>query len=189
MPPGEAGEGNRPILSQWWRESIAHHISSVVEHPQILNPGAVCHQENPTVWQPRKAQHVPPYFSRTKASCCQKKRTHLEPKRERLHCSPSLRLSSTTPSSCCAGLAARRGFFYFGFSAGGQSSLGCGIREDVAMFFPLAFSTLPSVPSGIARQRISSSMRNVSGLRAVEAARSRVIARRAEVRAGTQSHV
>ncbi|TNN74765.1 hypothetical protein EYF80_015083 [Liparis tanakae] len=103
------GEWNRPILSQWWRESIAHHISSVVEHPQILNPGAV---------------RVP-------------------------------------------------------WDVESEKTLPC---------FPLAFSTLPSVPSGIAKQRISSSMRNVSGLRAVEAARSRVIARRAEVRAGTQSH-
>lgn len=44
----------------------------------------------------------------------------------------------------------REGDFCFGFSAGGQSFLGCGIRGDVAMFPLPRSSTLPSSLSGMA---------------------------------------
>lgn len=57
----------------------------------------------------------------------------------------------------------QEGDFYFGFSAGGQSSLGCGIGGDIAMF-PLAHSSTFQQLLWDRVQHISSSMRNSSRL-------------------------
>lgn len=132
-------------------ELIPHHISSVVEDLpacDIKPCRGASSWENLQCLATSQSAAMPSYSSRTKALSCQKAPIWRE--RKRLHCSPSLHLSSTTPSSCCAGFGSEKGIFILVFSAGGQSSLGCGIRGDVAMFPLLRFSTLPSSPSGIA---------------------------------------
>lgn len=92
---------------------------------------------------------MPPYFTQTKALSCQKAPIWSRKERGFIVLPPSV--SPPRPHLPVVLAWQREGDFYFGFSAGGQSSLGCGIRGDVAMFpFP-HFSTLPSGPSGVAR--------------------------------------
>lgn len=74
---------------------------------------------------------------------------------------PSLHLSSPTPSSCCVGLAAKQGFFFFfRFSAGGQSSPES--EEMLPCFSPsLSFQPFPAEAlSGMVRGAFHFSMRN-----------------------------
>lgn len=111
---------------------------------------------------------VPSYFHRTKAWSCQNPVSHLERRERGLIAPPPQTLTPTSlhphlptkhPHHFTAPLRPhlpvvlawqRGGDFYFGFSAGGQSSLGCGIRGDVATPIIPKFSTLPSSLSGMA---------------------------------------
>lgn len=79
--------------------------------------------------------------------------------RERLHCSPSLHLSSPTPSSCCAGLAARRGFLFW-FLCWRSKFPGMWNQRRCCHVSPPSFFNPSQKPLWDGEQRISSSMRN-----------------------------
>jgi len=88
---------------------------------------------------------VPPHFTRIKAFSCQK--APIWSQRKRLHCSPSLHLSSTTPSSCCAGLAARRGFLFW-FLCWRSKFLGMWNQRRCCHVSPDSFFNPPGRPFG-----------------------------------------
>lgn len=77
---------------------------------------------------------VSPHFTRTKASELSNS-THLEPNREALLFSIAPPLLHR-PIFLLCWLGSKRGIFYFGFSAGGQSSQGCGFRGDITTLPP-----------------------------------------------------
>lgn len=114
------------------------------------------------------------------------KSTHLEQKRERLHCSHSLHLSSATPSSCCAGLAARRGFLFWFLCWRSKFPGMWNQRRRCHVSPPSPFFLNPSQQSlWDSEQHISSSMRNGSELRAARRSHGvqipRMMRRRAHV--------
>lgn len=102
---------------------------------------------------------MPPYFSGTKALGCQE--APIWNQREGFHCSLSPHLSSTTPSSCCAALAARRGFlFWFLCWRSKFSGMWNQRRCCHVPLLPPCFSTPSQQPLWDREQHISSSMRN-----------------------------
>lgn len=166
------------------RESIPHHISSVVASSTLdIEPRCgASSRETYNVWQPRKAQQCPLLLAEQKALSCQK--APIWSQRERLHCSPSLHFSSTTPSSCCAGLAARRGFFILVSLLEVKVPWDVESEETLPCFPPPPSFFLPPFPAVPLGQRAA---RFIFHEKRQRAARWR---RRAEeVCAGTQSHV
>lgn len=141
---------------RWWR----------ILHAVILNPVRCIIMRNLQCLATSQSAAMPPYFSRTKALSCQKAPIWSKKERGFIVLTPST--SPPRPHLPVVLAWQREGDFYFGFSAGGQSSLGCGIRGDVAMFpLPRLFFFNPSQQSlWDSEQHISSSMRNGSELRA-----------------------
>ncbi len=164
--------------SHWW-EFIPHHISSVVEDPPLcdIKPWrGASSWETYNVWQPRKVQRCLLILAEQKLWAVKK---HPSGAKERGFIVLPPSTSPPRPHLPVVLAWQREGDFYFGFSAGGQSSLGCGIRGDVAMFPLPHFSTLPSSPSGIASSAFHLPWETAVSCM-VEAAQSCVITRRAE---------
>lgn len=89
---------------------------------------------------------VPPII--TEQKLCTVRKAPIWSQRERLHCSASLHLSSRTPSSCCAGLAARRGFLLW-FLCWRSKFPGMWNQRRHCHVSPCSFFNLPSSSSGI----------------------------------------
>lgn len=154
----------------WWWWWI---VRSVILTPQR----GASSWETYNVWQLCKAQQCPLIFTEQKLWAVKKRPSGA--KRKRPHCPPPHSTSPPRPHLPVVLAWQWEGDFYFGFAAGGQSSLGCGIRGDVAMFPPsLVFQPFPAVSLG---QRAAA-----FHLLWEAAAQSCAITRRAEVR--VQSH-
>lgn len=151
--------------SEWW-EFTPHHSSSVVvvvvvDRPLCdINPPARCIiVRNIQCLATLQSAAMPSYFHRTKALSCQKAPIWSKKKEASLS-PPPLHLASPTPSSCCAGLAAKRGFLFW-FRCWRSKFPGMWNQRRRCHVSPLPrFSTLPSSLSGIASSSISSSMRS-----------------------------
>lgn len=134
--------------SPWWEIFSSPHLLGGGGSPTLWESW---HSASPwetyNVWQPCKAQQCPCILVEQKLWAVNK---HSSGAKERGFI---VLLPSTSPPRPHLPVVLswrREGDFYFGFSAGGQSSLGCGIRGDLTMQTPPPrYSTLPSSPSGI----------------------------------------